>query len=108
MMKLREVRNTVAIMIGQNKAVIIPIERQGVEKPIQKITFAPVFGTIGLNGHPALDPLLLFLTVKAAVNWSAFHDQLTAARERDDDDALSHIAREEHLAITYEVAWAKY
>jgi hypothetical protein len=47
---------------------------------------------------PAPDPLLL--AVKAALNWSAFHEQhLMAAAEQDDSDSdMSIAAMEEHLA----------
>ena len=82
---LRKVKEDRTLVNG-DKLIKVPKKRRRILKPVLKITFAPAFGPVGTNGHPAPDPILL--AVKAAVNWSAFHkEKLMAAGGVDESDS---------------------
>ena len=80
---LDELRRNSSVFNDENQQITVPIERQDNEKPVRKITFAPAFGPFDRDGHPAPDPLLL--AVKAALNWSAFHEEpLMVTQQREE------------------------
>ena len=67
---LKEYRDNFANLDGE-KLLQLPKERNLNEhRPVRKIKFVE---NGQINGHPAPDPMLLL--VKAAINWSKFHNQ---------------------------------
>jgi hypothetical protein len=96
--KLNELRQNFIAETTRAGGVLVPNRRAAVV-PVPRVRIVQFYAHADTQGHPAPDPM--FLTAKAARNWSQTHGQpLKAAaepQEEEDGDELDDLALEQYL-----------